>query len=159
AGLLLAKRSGVEITHVPYKGAAPAIVDTLAGHVDLICASVAILLPHVESGKLRGLMQTGRTRAAALKDLPTAIDAGYADFECLAWWGIFAPKGTPPAIVARANAVFTETLSQENVSRQLRDTQQVNLILGGPEEFRKFFVRQINVWGAVVRENNIHALN
>jgi tripartite-type tricarboxylate transporter receptor subunit TctC len=159
ATLLLAKRSGIELTHVPYKGAAPAIVDTVAGHVDLICASVAILLPQLEGGKLRGLMQTGRTRAAALKDLPTAIESGFADFEALAWWGVFAPKGTPSAIIERANAAFTDTLKQENVSRQLRETQQINLILGGPEEFRKFFARQIDVWGGIVRDNNIRMSN
>ena len=139
AMILLAQRSGIELTHVPYKGASPAIVDTIGGHVDLVIASIAILLPQLEGGKLTGLMQTGRDRAAALKDLPTAADSGFADFEALAWWGVFAPKGTPPAIIERANAAFIDTLKQEDVSRQLRETQQVNLILGGPEQFRAFF--------------------
>jgi tripartite-type tricarboxylate transporter receptor subunit TctC len=157
AMVLLAQRSGIELTHVPYKGASPAIVDTIGGHVDLVIASIAILLPQLESGKLRGLMQTGRAPAAALKDLPTAVDSGFADFEALAWWGVFAPKGTPPAVIERANAAFTDALEQEAVSRQLRETQQINLLLDGPERFRTFFARQIDVWGGVVRDNDIRA--
>jgi tripartite-type tricarboxylate transporter receptor subunit TctC len=129
AMVLLAQRAGVELTHVPYKGASPAIVDTIGGHVDLVIASIAILLPQLEGGKLTGLMQTGPARAAALEDLPTAAESGFADFEALAWWGVFAPKGTPPAVVERANAAFTDTLQQEYVSRQLRETQQINLLL------------------------------
>ena len=97
------------------------------------------------------------TRAAALQDLPTAVDSGFADFEALAWWGVFAPKGTPPAVIERANAAFIDTLEQEDVSRQLRETQQINLLLDGPEQFRAFFARQIDVWGRVVRDNNISA--
>jgi tripartite-type tricarboxylate transporter receptor subunit TctC len=157
AMILLAQRSGIELTHVPYKGASPAIVDAVGGHVDLVIASIAILLPQLEGGKLRGLMQTGRDRAAALKDLPTAVDSGFADFEALAWWGVFAPKGTPSTVIQRANAAFTDTLKQEAVSRQLHETQQIDLILDGPEQFHKFFARQIDVWGRVVRDNNISA--
>ena len=157
AMILLAQRSGIELTHVPYKGASPAIVDTIGGHVDLVIASIAILLPQLEGGKLTGLMQTGRDRAAALQDLPTAVDSGFADFEALAWWGVFAPKGTPAAVIERANAAFTDTLEQEDVSRQLRETQQINLLLDGPEQFRGFFARQVDVWGRVVRDNNISA--
>jgi len=159
AMVLLAKRSGIELTHVPYKGAGPAIVDTVAGHVDLICASVAILLPQITPGKLRGVMQTGRTRIDALKDVPTAMESGFTDFEASAWWGIFAPKATPAPVVQRAYAVFKDTLTEENASRQLRETQQINLVLEGPEPFRKFFLRQIEVWGGVVRDNNIRVSN
>lgn len=155
AMVLLGKKTGTEMTHVPYKGAGPAINDTIAGHVDLVVASIAILLPQIEAGKLRPLMQTGRVRADALKDLPTAIESGFPDFEASAWWGIFASKGTPEALIKRANAAFTETLKQEGATRQLRDTQQIHLTLEGPEAMRKFFSRQIEVWGAVVRDNNI----
>jgi tripartite-type tricarboxylate transporter receptor subunit TctC len=157
AMVLLAQHSGIELTHVPYKGASPAIVDTIGGHVDLVIASIAILLPQLQAGKLNGLMQTGPARAAALHDLPTAIDSGFADFEALAWWGVFAPKGTPPAVIERANAAFVDTLKQEDVSRQLRDTQQINLLLEGPQQFSAFFTRQVEVWGRVVRDNNISA--
>ena len=159
AMVLLGKRTGAQFTHVPYKGAGPAIVDTTAGHVDLIIASIAILLPQIEAGKLKPLMQTGRTRADALKDVPTAIESGFADFEASAWWGIFTPKDTPAAVIVRANAAFTATLRDKTAASQLRETQQVNLTLEGPDAFRAFFARQIKTWGDVVRENNIKASN
>lgn len=155
AMVLLGKKSGAEMTHVPYKGAGPAINDTVAGHVGLIAASIAILLPQIEAGKLKPLMQTGRVRSPALKDVPTAIESGFSDFEASAWWGIFAPKGTPEPMIKRASAAFTETLQQETVTRQLRDTQQIQMTLDGPEAMRKFFERQIELWSAVVRDNNI----
>jgi tripartite-type tricarboxylate transporter receptor subunit TctC len=157
AMVLLGKKSGVEMTHVPYKGAGPAINDTVGGHVDLISASIAILLPQIKAGNLKPLMQTGRVRAAALKDVPTAIESGYSDFEASAWWGIFAPKGTKSDLILQASAAFKETLSQDAVSRQLRETQQIDLTLQGPEDFRKFFNRQIEIWKVVIRENDIKA--
>ena len=157
AMVLLGKKAGVQMTHVPYKGAGPAINDTIGGHVDLIAASIAILLPQIKAGTLRPLMQTGLHRADALKDVPTAIESGFPDFDASAWWGIFAPKGTPPAIVSKASAVFTAALREDAVSHQLRDTQQINLTLEGPDRFKKFFDRQVEVWGKVIRENNIKA--
>ena len=155
AMVLLGKKTGAEMTHVPYKGAGPAIVDTVAGHVDLVTASIAILLPQIEAGKLKPLLQTSRTRVAALKDVPTAIESGFPDFEASAWWGIFAPKGTPAAVVDKASAAFADTLRQESNSRQLRETQQVDVTLEGPAAFKKFFAKQIDTWGTVIRENNI----
>jgi tripartite-type tricarboxylate transporter receptor subunit TctC len=157
AMVLLGKKSGVEMTHVPYKGAGPAIIDTVGGHVDLISASIAILLPQIRAGTLKPLMQLGRVRADALKDVPTAIESGYPDFEASAWWGIFAPKGTPPDIISQASTAFSDALRQDVIAHQLRETQQINLTLAGPADFRKFFSRQIEVWGKVIRENNIKA--
>jgi len=159
AMVLLGKRTGAQFTHVPYKGAGPAIVDTTAGHVDMIIASIAILLPQIEAGKLKPLMQTGRARADALKSVPTAVESGFADFEASAWWGIFTPKDTPADVIARANAAFTATLRDKTAATQLRETQQVNLTLEGPDAFRAFFARQIRTWGDVVRENNIKVSN
>lgn len=157
AMVLLGKKAGAALTHVPYKGAGPAMNDTMAGHVDLITASIAILLPQIEAGKLKPLMQTGRRRADALKNVPTAIESGFPEFEASAWWGIFAPKGTPPAILKQASDAFADSLRQENVSHQLRETQQIDLTLEGPEGLKTFFDRQVEVWGAVIRENNIKA--
>lgn len=155
AMVLLGKKGNVSMTHVPYKGAGPAIIDTVGGHVDLICASIAILLPQIKAGKLKPLMQLGRTRSPALNDVPTAIESGFPDFDASAWWGIFAPKGTSPEIIAKAEGVFREALSQDAVANQLRETQQIDLVLKGPADFSKFFSRQIETWGRVIRENNI----
>ena len=157
AMVLLGKQAGATMTHVPYKGSGPAINDAVAGHVDLMTASVAILLPQIEAGRLKALMQMGPRRADALKNVPTAVESGFPGFEASAWWGVFAPKGTPPAILARASAAFSDVLRQDTVSRQLRETQQIDLTLEGPERLKKFLDRQIEVWGAVIRENNIKA--
>ncbi len=152
---LLTKTAGVEIVHVPYKGGGPAINDVIGGHVDMIAGSIALIMPQLGGSFLRPLMQLGPKRQQALPDVPTAIESGFRDFEALAWWGVFAPKGTPPAIIDRASNAFKSALSEEGASRMLRETQQVTLMLQGPEGLRTFFARQVDVWGKVVRDNGI----
>jgi tripartite-type tricarboxylate transporter receptor subunit TctC len=155
--VLLAKRAGVELVHVPYRGGGPAINDAIAGHVDLIIASVALLNSHVQGGTLRALVQTGLKRQASLPDLPTADESGFKGFQSLAWWGVYGPAGTPKAIADRFQAELTATLRDERVNKQLAETQQVTLTLGGPDELRRFFDEQARTWGAVVRENGIRS--
>jgi tripartite-type tricarboxylate transporter receptor subunit TctC len=143
--------------HVPFKGGGPAVIDVTAGHVDMICGSAALLLPHITGGKLRPIMQMGKKRLAALPDVPTAGESGFAEFEALAWWGIFAPTGTPPAIVAQVEKAFRETCSEPAIASRLKETQQMDLTLDGPEAFDKFFKSQITTWGKFVKDNNIRA--
>jgi tripartite-type tricarboxylate transporter receptor subunit TctC len=100
-------------------------------------------------------MQMGRTRLDALPDVPTAIESGFPDFEALAWWGAFAPKGTPGPVVHRLSDALAATLGEETVARRLRETQQITLLLEGPEKLRTFFAQQVRYWGAVVRANGI----
>jgi tripartite-type tricarboxylate transporter receptor subunit TctC len=153
--VLLSKRAGVELVHVPYRGGGPAINDAIAGHVDLIVASTALLNPHLQGGTLRALVQTGLKRQASLSDLPTADESGFSGFQSLAWWGVYGPAGTPRPVAERFQAELTAVLRDERVAKQLTETQQVTLALGGPEELRKFFDEQFRTWGAVVRENGI----
>jgi tripartite-type tricarboxylate transporter receptor subunit TctC len=152
---VIGKRSGVEITHVPYRGGGPAMNDALGGHVDLIAGSAALITPQLEGGKLRPLLQTGRERLAALKDTPTAIEAGFENFEALAWWGLFAPKGTPADVIAPVESAIRAILSDPVVMKRLQESQQMTLTLGGPAEMGAFLSRQVKLWGQVVRENNI----
>lgn len=154
---LLAKKAGVEITHVPYRGGGPAMSDVLGGHVDLIAGSAALITTQLQSGKLRPIMQMGRERLPALKDTQTAIEAGFPDFETLAWWGVFAPKGTPSAAIEVTAKSIRETLSEPATATRLRDTQQMTLLLSDAKDFAAFFARQVSLWGQVVRENNIKA--
>lgn len=154
---LLAKKAGVEITHVPYRGGGPAMSDVLGGHVDLIAGSAALITTQLGSGKLRAIMQMGRERLPALKETQTAIEAGFPDFETLAWWGVFAPKGTSPAIIESTAKAVKEILSEPATAARLRDGQQMTLILGDAKEFNAFFTKQVSLWGQVVRENNIKA--
>jgi tripartite-type tricarboxylate transporter receptor subunit TctC len=154
---VLGKKAGVEITHVPYRGGGPAMNDVLGGHVDLIAGSAALVTAQLGPNLLRPILQLGRERLPLLQDTQTAIEAGFPDFETLAWWGIFAPKGTPADIIASMTTSVREILSEPAVAAQLRDTQQMTLLLAGAEEFASFFAKQVSIWGQVVRENNIRA--
>jgi tripartite-type tricarboxylate transporter receptor subunit TctC len=152
---VIGKRSGVEITHVAYRGGGPAMNDVLGGHVDLIAGSAALITPQLDGGKLRPILQTGRERLPLLKDTPTAIEAGFENFETLAWWGVFAPKGTPDDVIAPVESAIRAALQEPAAARRLQETQQMTLVLGGPKEMASFLTRQVRLWGQVVRENNI----
>jgi tripartite-type tricarboxylate transporter receptor subunit TctC len=154
---VLGKKAGVEITHVPYRGGGPAMNDVLGGHVDLIAGSAALVAAQLGTNMLRPILQLGRQRLPILPDTQTAIDAGFPDFETLAWWGIFAPAGTPADIVADMAKSVKEILSEPAIATQLKDTQQMTLLLGDAAEFKTFFAKQVAYWGEVVRENNIRA--
>jgi len=153
--VLLSKRAGVDLVHVPYRGGGPAINDAIAGHVDLIIASTALLNAHLQGGTLRPLVQTGLKRQASLADLPTADESGFSGFQSLAWWGVYGPAGTPKPILDRFRAELTAALKDERVAKQIAETQQITATLGGPDELRAFFDEQLRTWGAVVRENGI----
>ena len=153
---VLAKKAGVQITHVPYRGGGPAMNDVLGGHVDLIAGSAALITAQL-GDKLRPVLQLGRERLPLLKDTQTAIEAGFPDFETLAWWGIFAPAGTPPDIIGNTARFVREILSEPATATKLRDTQQMTLLLADAKDFGPFFSKQVTLWGQVVRENDIKA--
>jgi tripartite-type tricarboxylate transporter receptor subunit TctC len=155
AMVMLGRKAGVPLDHVPYKGAGPAINDVVGGHVDLICASVAALLPQIEAGTLRAVMQMGPGRLKALPDAPTTAESGFPDFLAEAWWGIFAPKGTPELIVTQTYEALRDVLQLPLVSQRLRDTQQMTLVMAGPKEFGAFFAKEVVYWGKVVHDNDI----
>jgi tripartite-type tricarboxylate transporter receptor subunit TctC len=145
----------VRLTHVPYRGGGPAMNDAIAGHVDLLVGSTALSIPQVKAGALRAVVQTGKTRTAAIGEVPTVSESGFPGFEAYAWWGVFAPAGTPKAAIARFGAELAATLREPRIAKQLTETQQVALVLGGPQELAKFLSEQMRVWGAVVREHDI----
>jgi tripartite-type tricarboxylate transporter receptor subunit TctC len=155
AMVLLSKQANVKLTHVPYRGGGPAMNDAVAGHVDLLVGSTALSIPQVQAGMIRAVVQTGKARSASLPELPTVSESGFPGFEAYAWWGVFAPPGTPKPMIERFGAEMTACLREERVAKQLTETQQVSLLLGGPEELRKFVAEQMQVWGGVARENNI----
>ena len=109
-----------------------------------------------QSGSIRALAQSGKTRTSTLADVP-AIAESYPGFEAYAWWGVFAPAGTPKAIVSRFADELAASLREPGVAKQLNETQQVTFALGGPEELRKFVSEQMRMWGPVAREHNIQA--
>jgi tripartite-type tricarboxylate transporter receptor subunit TctC len=153
---LLWKQAGVRLVHVPYRGGGPAMNDLIAGHVDLLIASTAQSVPFIQAGSIRALAQSGKTRTSTLANVP-AIAESYPGFEAYAWWGVFAPAGTPKAIVSRFADELAASLREPGVAKQLNETQQVTFALGGPEELRKFVNEQMRLWGPVAREHNIQA--
>jgi tripartite-type tricarboxylate transporter receptor subunit TctC len=155
AMVLLGKQAGIDIVHVPYRGGGPAVNDAVAGHVDLINGSAALLTPQVKAGRLRPLFQTGTKRLPAHPDVQTIGEAGFPGAQALAWWAVFTPAKTPKPILERFTAALVESIREERVTKQLAESQQMNLLLAGAEELRKFNAEQMKTWGTVIRENNI----
>ena len=153
----LSQRAGVKLTHVPYRGGGPAMNDAVAGHIDLLVGSTALSMPQVEAGTIRPIVQTGKDRNQFIAQVPTVAESGFPGFEAYAWWGIFAPAGTPNPIVERFGNAMAETLREERIAKQLIETQQVSLTLGGPEVERAFVHNQMQTWGKVVKDNDIKA--
>jgi tripartite-type tricarboxylate transporter receptor subunit TctC len=152
--VLLQKKTGIKLTHVPYRGGGPAMNDALGGHVDFIIGSVALVTPQLGSGKLRPIVQTGDKRVTALPDVPTVAE-GIAGLTAYTWWGVFAPAGTPKDIVARFKATLAESIRDARVTQTLTESQQMTLVISNPEELRKFSTDQGKLWGPVVKENDI----
>jgi tripartite-type tricarboxylate transporter receptor subunit TctC len=153
--VLLTQKAGVSLVHVPYRGGGPAMTDALAGHVDLLIGSAALVNAQVSAKALIPIVETGKSRLASMPNVPTAIESGFPGFESYAWWGVFAPAGTPKPIIERFGKALADTLRDENVAKQLRENLQVTMLLAGPEEERQFLAAQMALWGPVVRDNNI----
>jgi tripartite-type tricarboxylate transporter receptor subunit TctC len=154
---MLAKRAGVRLVHVPYRGGGPSLNDAVAGHVDLISGTVAAVSGQVSAGALRPLLQTGLSRLPNLPDVPTADEFGFKGFEALTWWGCFGPSGVPKEISDRFANALADTLRDPPVNRQLSETLQIKFDIGGRDRLRSFLATQMRTWGAVVRENDIKA--
>ncbi len=152
---LLSEKAGCKLVHVPYRGGGPAMNDAIAGHVDLIIGSAALVMPQVNAKTIVPLLQTGKTRLTNLPDTQTAIDAGFPGFESYAWWGVFAPAGTPKPIIERFAAALGDSLRDPTVSKTLTESLQISLRLGDAAEETKFLAEQMALWGPVVKENNI----
>lgn len=152
---LLGKQAGIKLVHVPYRGGGPLTNDVLANSIDLAIASSAVFAPQINAGALRPLVQTAGERIAVLPNVPTLAESGFPGLEAKAWWGVFAPGETPAAITERFRSALETTFREERISKQLREAQQVHLVLGGPDTLRSFFGEQMQIWGAVVRENGI----
>ena len=154
-GVSLSQRAGVRMVHVPYRGGGPAMNDALAGHVDLLIGSAALVTPQVKGGKLIALAQTGKTRIPALPDIPTAIESGFTGFESYAWWGVFTAGGTPKPIIERFSVALGEALRDPAITRNISENLQITMRMEGPDGLGKFLSEQMKLWGPVVREHNI----
>jgi tripartite-type tricarboxylate transporter receptor subunit TctC len=152
--VLLGRRAGVEMVHVPYRGGGPLMNDALAGHVDLAIGSAALVTPQVSGGKLRGLAQTSAIRIPGLSNVPTVIESGFPGFESYAWWGSFTAGRTPRAIVDKFSNALAETLREPAIQSRIEGLQ-ITLRAEGPDVQRQFLVDQMKLWGPVVKEHSI----
>ena len=152
AGELLQRAARVKLTHVPYKGAAQALTDTLGGQVDSFMSSVPSALGHIKSGRLRALAVTSAKRSSGLPDTPTIAESGYPGFEASTWYGMLAPAGTPATVVARLNAEVNRALAAKDVRERLAG--EGGEVLGGsPAQFAAFLTTEHAKWGRLVRES------
>jgi tripartite-type tricarboxylate transporter receptor subunit TctC len=146
--------TAVDIVHVPYKGAASAITDLLAGRVDLTFEPISVLLPHIHAGELRALVVTGSARSLELPSVPTMIESGYAGFTSVSWTGIVAPAGTPPAVIDRINAAVNAGVALPDTQAQLARMGATPTI-GTPAAFAAFMAAEALKWAAVVKAARI----
>ena len=157
AMILVQQAGGFRVTHVPYKGGGPMMQDAMGGQIDLGIASVAALSANVKGGKLRALAVTGDKRSHVMPDVPTLAEQGFSGFSAFAWWGIFAPAGTPGPILDKFHGELVKALNQPDLRKQLTETLGMDLVASSPEALQKFLVGEINRWGEVVRSNNVRA--
>ncbi len=150
SGELFKVMAGVDVTHVPYKGSAPALQDLLGGQVQFMFDNLPPSLPHIKAGKLRALAVTSTTRAPALPDLPTMAESGLPGFEASSWFGLLAPAGTPPAIVAKINAEVAKWLATPEAREKLAK-QGANAAGGTSEDFAKHIAAETAKWAKVVK--------
>jgi tripartite-type tricarboxylate transporter receptor subunit TctC len=143
------------ITHAPFAGGGPMNQNILGGQIDMGIGSVALLTPQVRGGKMRAIATTGHQRAQALPDVPTLIEQGFPGLTAYAWWGIYAPAGTPRPIIDRFNAELGNALSLPDVRKTLTETLGMDLNVSTPEALQKWTLEQLAHWGRVVRDNGI----
>jgi tripartite-type tricarboxylate transporter receptor subunit TctC len=156
AGELFKTRAGVQMTHVPYKGTAPALADTIAGHVQLTFANLVPTLPQVRSGKLRGLAVTGAQRVKQLPELPTIAESVLPGFQVTVWYGIEVPAGTPKHVVTTMNRDINEVLRLPEVAERL-SREGATPIGGTPAEFGAHIQSELRKWAQTVRDSGAKA--
>jgi len=145
--------TGVDMVHVPYKGAGPALTDLIGGQVQLICTSPLPAMPHVKAGRLKALAMTGRTRSRSYPDIPTVAET-VPGYESTLWYALLAPAGTPQAIVKRVHGDAVKALKSPDMSEQLL-AQGAESIGDSPQELQKFIQTEIARWTKVIKAAHI----
>jgi len=151
---LFEARTGVQFNHVPYRGGAPMIQDLLAGQIAAAFVLVSAIAGHVKSGKLRALAVANRRREALLPDVPTAPEAGLADFRITTWFGLFAPSRTPEPVLDRLHGAVQAALSDEGVKRLWRE-QGARVEPEGRADFARFVTRETERWCRIAKAANV----
>jgi tripartite-type tricarboxylate transporter receptor subunit TctC len=150
----LENQAKVDLVHVPYKGAAPAMQDLLGGQVDAMFPSLTTALPHIKSGKLRALAVASSKRDPVLPDVPTVAEQGFAGFSAIQWWGLCAPAKTPEPVVARLNRALNEALALPEIKTRLHD-MAAEPSPWSPAQFESFLKAEAAKWTQLVRDTNL----
>jgi tripartite-type tricarboxylate transporter receptor subunit TctC len=148
---------GAEATHVPYRGSAPMLTDMLAGQVALCFDTPALIAPHHASGRLRCLAVATAARSGLMPDVPTAAEAGLPGYKAYSWFGLFAPAGTPDAIVARMNQAVRTALLEPATAARLAEQDLPPIAEGSPADFAAFLKRELADWVPLVRASGATA--
>jgi tripartite-type tricarboxylate transporter receptor subunit TctC len=148
---LFKSAAGIDIRHVPYKGTGPAITELVGGQVQAMITGVVALMPHVKSGKLRGLAVTSKSRVSALPELPTIMESGVPNFDVSSWFGVFLPAGTPKAIVTKMNGEIRKIVAMRDVQKRLVDLG-ADPETNTPEQFAAYVKSEKLRWGKVVQD-------
>ena len=156
AGELLNSMAGIKLTHIPYKGAAPASVDLVGGHISAAFPSVSLASPHAKAGRLRILGIASLKRAENLPEVPTIAEAGVPGFEVLSWYGLLAPAGTPTEIITRLNQEVTRSLNEPEAVERLRAIG-AEPMKSTPAEFNAFLKNEFAKWAKVIRTAGVRA--
>jgi len=147
--------AGIKVVHAPFAGGGPMNQNILGGQVDMGIGSVALLSPQVKGGKMRAIATTGHQRAAALPDVPTLIEQGFPGLTAYAWWGIYAPAGTPKPIIDKFHAELVKALSLPDVRKTQGEGLGMDLNVSTPEALQKWTLEQLAHWARVVKDGGI----
>ena len=154
SGEMFKVMTGIDMLHVPYKGAAPAVADILAGHVKLGFHNMPDVVPHLRSGGLRAIAVTAGKRAAALPDVPTIAESGVPGYAAEVWFGVFAPAGTPRQVLDRLHAEISRALTDPEIRGKLEALG--NEVSGiGPEPFAAYVKTEVSRWADIVKKANV----
>jgi tripartite-type tricarboxylate transporter receptor subunit TctC len=149
SGELFKMMTGIQMTHVPYRGSAPALTDMISGQVQVMFDNIPSSIEHIRAGKLRPLAVTGTTRSDLLPDIPMVADY-LPGYEASAWYGFGAPRGTPPEIIEKLNKTVNDVLADPAVKKKFAD-MGATLIVSSPADFGKYVAAETEKWGKVVK--------
>jgi len=157
AGELFALATGTQLTHVPYKGSAPALADLLGGQLTFMFDTVITSVPQIRAGKLRAFAVSSLKRASALPDVPTLDEAGIRGFDISQWQGVLAPAGTPKTIIDRLNAEIVKSLRAPEVRERLVTQGGNEIVTGSPEEFAALIKNDLHMYAKLIKDARIPA--
>lgn len=152
AGEMFRMAAGIDITHIPYKGGGPAVMDVVAGQLEMMFAFTATALPYMSTGRLRALAATTKEPISLAPQIPSVHQAGLPQLELSSWMGVFAPAATPPTVVTKLNAEITKAMNSREMKEALAAVGG-DLIAGSPQQFAAFIHDETDKWGKLVKDS------